>query len=460
MFPVFFFAGVSQASWLRNESYKEVSLSFQTDQQEIVHTQCKDYSVEQTTDMHPQSVCQGSKRTLVDISSSDEERQLRHDKEFKREHCSSTEKVRKHHRDKKKHKQKEKRKQKYSKTEHKEDITEDDCKPDTIWIEEANLTPEKAYRLHKKPDLANRVYNTLYRLDIALYKVRANVNCLGLGKHQVIELTEQKGKKKKKTRTVGRYWNVSDFQLEVTGSTENISMTLPSTVKKPDQRIDLGDIRGYVPLELSCEDEMAKKDSLRRKVEESTANKDYDETEILQKTRELNKILNNNQQDIQTWLALVDFQEEIVRKEDSVKSSFTATGQERRKAATRTIIEKKIAVFEKALQKNPNSVQLIVGHLDLCNEIMDAEELVQKWRQVSFVHPNNTLLWRHYLLFMQSRFSVFSFSKTASVYSKCLSTLSSIKEGTFASHQAEGDLESEMVDLFIRECQFSRQSGN
>lgn len=433
-------------------------MSFQTDQQEIVHTECKDYSVEQTTDMHPQSVYQGSKRTLVDISSSDEERQLRHDKEFKRERCSSTEKVRKHHRDKKKHKQKEKRKHKYSKTEHKEDITEDDCKPDTIWIEEANLTPEKAYRLHKKPDLANRMYNTLYRLDISLYKVRANVTCLGLGKHQVIELTEQKGKKKKKTRTVGRYWNVSDFQ--VPGSTEKVSVALPSTVKKPDQRINLGDVTSYVPLVLSCKDEMAKEDSLRRKVEESTANKDYDETEILQKTRELNKILNNNQQDIQTWLALVDFQEEIVRKEDSVKSSFTATGQERRKAATRTIIKKKIAVFEKALQKNPNSVQLIVGHLDLCNEIMDAEELVQKWKQVSFVHPNNTLLWRHYVLFMQSRFSVFSFSKTAAVYSKCLSTLSSIKEGTFASHQAEGDLESEMVDLFIRECQFSRQSGN
>lgn len=284
------------------------------------------------------------------------------------------------------------------------------------------------------------------------------MTCLGLSKHQVIELTEQKGKKKKKTGTVGRYWNIKDFQ--VTGSTENISMTLPSTTEKPGQRINLGDVRGYVPLEVPYQDEMAKDDSDRRKVEESTADKDSHESEILQRTRELNKILHDNPQDIQTWLALVDFQEEIVRKEDSVKSSFTATGRERRKAATRTIIEKKIAVFEKALQKNPNSVELIVGHLDLCNEIMDAEELVQKWKRVSFVHPNNTLLWRHYLLFMQSRFSVFSFSKIAAVYGKCLSTLSSIKEGTFASHQAEGNLESEMVDLFIRECQFTRQSGN
>ena len=409
--------------------------------------------------MHPQFVQQGSKRTHVDITSSDEGRQLHHDKELKKELQDTTKSVRKNHKDKKKHiKQKKKHKNKYDKSKYKEHINEDVDKPDTIWIEEANLAPEKAFRLHKKPDMANRMYNTLYRLDIALYKRRSNVTCLGLGRHQVIELTEQKGKKKTKTKNVERYWNVYDFQ--VPGSTENISMALPSTTKKPDQRINLGDVRGYVPLELSCQDEMAKDDSLRRKVEESTADKDSHESETLQKTRELNKILHDNPQDIQTWLTLVDFQEEIVRKEDSVKTSFTATGRERRKAATRTIIEKKIAVFEKALQKNPNSVELIVGHLDLCNEIMDAEELVQKWKRVSFVHPNNTLLWRHYLLFMQSRFSVFSYSKTAAVYGKCLSTLSSIKEGTFASHQAEGNLESEMLDLFIRECQFTRQSGN
>lgn len=400
----------------------------------------------------------GSKRTRVDISSSDEERQLYQEKGIKKECPSSTEKVTKHHKDKKKHKSKKKHKHKYDKSEHKEHITEDVCKPDTIWIEEANLAPEKAFRLNKKPDMANRMYNTLYRLDIALYKMRSNMTCLGLSKHQVIELTEQKGKKKRKTRAVERYWNTNDFQ--VPESTENISITLPSTTKKLDQKINLVDGRGYVPLELSSQDEMVKDDSLRRKVKESTAIKDSHESEIVQKTHELNKILLDSPQDIQTWLALVDFQEEIVRKEDSVNSSFTATGRERRNAATKTVIEKKIAVFEKALQKNPNSVELIVGHLDICSEIMDAEELVQKWKRVSFVHPNNTLLWRHYLLFMQSRFSVFSFSKTASVYGKCLSTLSSIKEETFASHRAEGNLENEMVDLFIRECQFTRQSGN
>ncbi|KAL9952401.1 hypothetical protein ACROYT_G039651 [Oculina patagonica] len=457
LFPILGSERVSKPNWLRNESYKDI-ISFESDHHETTNSEERQYSPEQDTQVHPQSVEPGSKRALVDISSSDEERELHHGKEIKKEHSSTSENVRKHHKDKKRHKHKKKHKHKREKSEVKEHISEDVGKPDTIWIEEAHLAPEKAFRLHKKPDLANRMYNTLYRLDIALYKMRSDATCLGLSKHQVIELSEQKGKKKKKMKTVARYWNIKDYQ--VPESTDNISLTLPTAMEKPDQGVNLGDVRGYLSLETPRQDEIAKGDLHRGTLQQSNADQDSHESDILQKTRELNKTLHNNPHDIQTWLALIDFQEEIVQTEDSVKSSLTATGREKRKAATRTVIEKKIAVFEKALQKNPNSVELIVGHLGLCNEIMDAEELAQKWKRVSFVHPNNTLLWRHYLLFMQSRFSVFSFSKAAAVYGKCLSTLSSIKEGTFASHQAEGDLESEMLDLFIRQCQFTRQSGH
>lgn len=306
--------------------------------------------------------------------------------------------------------------------------------------------------------MANRMYDTLYRLDIALYKLKSNATCLGLGKHQVVELSVKKGKKKRKRDQMVRYWSIKDFQ--VPENTDNISVMLQSAVDMSSQRVDLGDGRSYISLKLPGEGDVSQRESSHTSSQEaSVADRDSRESEVLQKTGELNKILRDKPHDIQTWLSLVDLQEEVVRQEDSVKSSFTATGRERRKASTRTIIEKKIAVLEKALQKNPNSVELIVGHLNLCNEILDTEELVQKWKKVSFVHPNNTLLWKNYILFMQSRFSVFSFSKTAAVYGKCLTTLSSIKEGTFASHQAEGDLESEMVDLFIRECQFTKQSG-
>ncbi|PFX27186.1 Protein NRDE2-like [Stylophora pistillata] len=433
--------GVNQPNWLRNESYKDV----------IEHQKT---SVEQH-----ESADQGGKRAQSDISSSDDEGELHSSKEIKEKSFDVNEKVRKYHKDKKKHRHKKKRKHEKEKSGSKDYINEDASKPNTIWIEEAQLVPEKAFRLHKKPDMANRMYDTLYRLDIALYKLKSNATCLGLGKHQVIELFEKKGKKKKKQDKTVRYWRVKDFQLPE--NADNISMTLQSTVDMSNQRVNLVDGSNYISLKLPSQEDIGQMENSHISSREALmADRDSQESDILQKIRELNKILHDEPHDIQTWLALVDLQEEVVRREDSVQSSFTATGRERRTAATRTVIEKKIAVLEKALQKNPNTVELIVGHLNLCNEILDTEELVQKWKKISFIHPNNTLLWKNYILFMQSRFSVFSFSKTAVVYGKCLSTLSSIKEGTFASHQAEGDLESEMVDLFISECQFSKQSGH
>lgn len=337
-------------------------------------------------------------------------------------------------------------------------ISDDSYQPDTIWREEAQLNPEKAYRLSKKPDLANRMYDSLYRLDVALYKMKSSLTCLGISKHQVIELSEKRGKKSKKARDiVSRYWNVKDDKLDEVE--EGILTTMPCVLKSKELDVSFNDSGGYISLELPGASEEVSNDHSVDAVKESKYT-DTDSQEMLEKTAELNKILRENPHDIQAWLALVNFQEEVVWKEDSVKSSFSATGREKRKAATRTIIEKKIAVFEKALQQNPSSIELIMGHLDLCSEIMEGEELLQKWKKVSFVHPNNVVLWNHYLRFVQSRFSVFSFSNASAVYGKCLSTLSAIKEGTFTSHEADEDIESGILDLFIQQCQFARQSGN
>ena len=304
------------------------------------------------------------------------------------------------------------------------------------------------------------MYDSLYRLDVALYKMKSNLTCLGISKHQVIELSEKRGKKSKKARDIiSRYWNIKDDKLDEVE--EGIPTTMPCVLKSKELDVSFNDSSGYISLELPGASEKVRNDHSVDAVKESKyTDANCQDFELLEKTAELNKILRENPHDIQAWLDLVNFQEEVVWKEDSVKSSFTATGREKRKAATRTIVEKKIAVFEKALQQNPSSVELIMGHLDLCSEIMEGEELVQKWKKVSFVHPNNITLWYHYLRFVQSRFSVFSFSNTSAVYGKCLSTLSAIKEGTFTSHEADEDIESGILDLFIQQCQFARQSGN
>ena len=108
--------------------------------------------------------------------------------------------------------------------------------------------------------------------------------------------------------------------------------------------------------------------------------------------------------------------------------------QEKRKRSLRLVLEKKLAILERAVESNPSSVDLKLAKLQLCTKFWEPSTLVKEWQKLIFLHPNNTALWQKYLLFCQSQFSTFSISKIQSLYGKCLSTLSAVKDGSILSH--------------------------
>lgn len=108
--------------------------------------------------------------------------------------------------------------------------------------------------------------------------------------------------------------------------------------------------------------------------------------------------------------------------------------REERKRPLKLILEKKLAILERAIDSNQSSVDLKLAKLKLCAEFWEPSALVREWQKLMFLHPNNTALWQKYLLFCQSQFSTFSISKIHSLYGKCLSTLSAVKDGSILSH--------------------------
>lgn len=110
--------------------------------------------------------------------------------------------------------------------------------------------------------------------------------------------------------------------------------------------------------------------------------------------------------------------------------------QEKRRKSLKLLLEKKLAVLERAIESNPSSVELKLAKLQLCAEFWEPPALVKEWQKLIFLHPNNAALWQKYLLFCQSQFSTFSVSKIHSLYGKCLSTLSAVKDGSVLSHPA------------------------
>ena len=322
-------------------------------------------------------------------------------------------------------------------------------KPDTLWIDDVNLAPSEAFRFSTKPDLDNRMYDTLYRLDVALYKVKPNIMCIGLNKHQAYQFSEQRNKGKRKIQEVIRYWNKKYWSPEpetISVKTKGISDNLCSRNYS------------YVPVELP-EKAPNIESNQNTEISESEDVNASIEGSISQRTEEFNKRLRENPHDVNMWMDFIKFQEEAIVQGETLKVHLNDGKNEQRKKASALVTEKKIAIFEKALEHNPNSLELMTAHLQLSNSVVTPEKLLEKWKKIIFIHPNKTELWKQYIHFAQSNFSIFSFDKVVSIYHKCLETLSSIKEGKFASHKPEGNVESDMLDLFVLLCHFMRQSG-
>lgn len=118
---------------------------------------------------------------------------------------------------------------------------------------------------------------------------------------------------------------------------------------------------------------------------------------------------------------------------------------ETRKKSFRLVLEKKLAILERAIESNPNDVDLKLARLKLCTEFWEPSAVIKEWQKLVFLHPNNSTLWQKYLLFCQSQFSTFLVSKVHTLYGKCLSTLAAVQDGSMVSHPVLPNTEEAML---------------
>ncbi|XP_010348881.1 nuclear exosome regulator NRDE2 isoform X2 [Saimiri boliviensis] len=185
---------------------------------------------------------------------------------------------------------------------------------------------------------------------------------------------------------------------------------------------------------------------------------DSESAALKARVEEFNRRVRENPRDTQLWMAFVAFQDEVMKSPGLY--AIEEGEQEKRKRSLKLILEKKLAILERAIESNQSSVDLKLAKLKLCTEFWEPSTLVKEWQKLIFLHPNNTVLWQKYLLFCQSQFSTFSISKIHSLYGKCLSTLSAVKDGSILSHPALPGTEEAMFALFLQHCHFLRQAGH
>ncbi|XP_040083401.1 nuclear exosome regulator NRDE2 [Oryx dammah] len=337
-----------------------------------------------------------------------------------------------------------------------------------VWLEDIPALMGETFRMDKQPDPANWEYKSLYRGDVARYK-RKGDSCLGLNpKKQCISWEGTSTEKKRSHKHMERYFTKKSVGLmNVDGLAVSSQPEAPSS--EPLSFIPVKGVDDAAPPATSWLDPLGIYDQATTQwlqgqgpseQESRPPDSQPDREGALLKARveEFNRKVRENPRDTELWMAFVAFQDEVMR---SPGLCAVEEGEpERRKRSLRLVLEKKLAILERAIESNPSSVDLKLAKLKLCAEFWEPTTLLKEWQKLIFLHPNNTALWQKYLLFCQSQFSTFSVSKIQSLYGKCLSTLSAVRDGSIVSHPELPGTEEAMFALFLQQCHFLRQAGH
>ncbi|XP_076979427.1 nuclear exosome regulator NRDE2 [Tamandua tetradactyla] len=337
-----------------------------------------------------------------------------------------------------------------------------------VWLEDIQALTRETFRTDKTPDPANWEYKSLYRGDIARYK-RKGDSCLGINpKKQCISWEGTSTQKKHLHKHVERYFTKKNVGLMNTDGVAINSKTEPPS-SEPILFIPVKDSDDVVPspatwlnplgiYDHSTTQWLQGQGPSEQESKHPDSQPDRENAALKVKVEEFNRKVRENPQDIQLWMAFVAFQDEVMKSPGLY--AIDEGELDKRKRSLKLILEKKLAILERAIESNQTSVELKLAKLKLCTEFWEPSTLVKEWQKLIFLHPNNTSLWQKYLLFCQSQFSTFSVSKIHNLYGKCLSTLSAVKDGSILSHPSLPGTEEAMFALFLQQCHFLRQAGH
>lgn len=163
-------------------------------------------------------------------------------------------------------------------------------------------------------------------------------------------------------------------------------------------------------------------------------------------------LLAKDPHNIELWLQFVD---------DNSAHVLGATSEKATSEASQSaVLERKMAIVDQALAENPSSVQLHMRRLRLGETLWDSEELSSRWKAALHNFASSLPLWSYYMQFVRHGAVRSSFQTICSAFSKCISTLSSIRSGALKSHPAEPGTDDFLLSTMSSYCSFLQQSGH
>nr|XP_043632283.1 nuclear exosome regulator NRDE2 [Erigeron canadensis] len=318
------------------------------------------------------------------------------------------------------------------------------------WAASNDSIRDKEYYFDSRGDRDNLAFGSLYRMDVARYKIfngskssglnynafhSSNMRSWDLGGDNDVNSLDNK------LRSEGRYWSAKHAALEHHKNFKRLRVVGP---KGSQQEIGTD----FIPLsdETTPVEGQPKDLSV---VEESW------EDEVLRKTKEFNKMTREHPYNENFWLEFANFQDKVESKQ-------------RQRGARLQTLEKKISILEKASELNPDNEELLLALMNAYQRRDNNDVLIARWEKLLTYHSGSYKLWREFLRLVQGDFSRFKVSEVRKMFANGIQALSAAcnkqhRQARQNDRSSPDPLlvqqELGLVSIFVSLCRFEWQSG-
>lgn len=319
------------------------------------------------------------------------------------------------------------------------------------WANSAsNSSANKEYYFDSRGDRDNLAFGSLYRMDVARYKLfdgskssgfNYNAHLCSNMRSWEFDRDNDVNALESKLRSEGRYWSAKYAALEHHKNFKRFRIVAPKE-SAPEIGAD------FIPLpdEPTSSDGQPRDSSL---VEESW------EDEVLRKTKEFNRMTREQPYNEKIWLEFANFQDKVESR------------QPQRGARLQTL-EKKISILEKAAELNPDNEELLLALMNAYQRRDDNDVLIGRWEKLLTHHSGSYKLWREFLHLVQGDFSRFKVSEVRKMFANAIQALSAAcsKQHRQALQNVKPSAdpllvqqELGLVNIFVSLCRFEWQAG-
>jgi hypothetical protein len=129
----------------------------------------------------------------------------------------------------------------------------------------------------------------------------------------------------------------------------------------------------------------------------------------------------------------------------------------------RQMVEKKMAIYERALRHHPGSDTLLLALLHETGRVEDADTTIRAWRRTLGRHGGSVRLWRAYLSYRRGHFSTFSVASMRRICAEALQALG-VERARRAAAGAPEEVVAEVAEgqlaVLMDLCELESGSGH